>query len=142
VKLIEVNAKALADRHHDLGEQCGAVCVEQPIQSTSDPIVADMPHLFVANSEHAAREAVHCLLLAVDGLALNDDGTQQHPQGARMRKCAALVRGDVPIERVLQTHALDKMIDDGQRAQTLTLQDEANHCTCPSARSVRTISDR
>src|SRR5215831_10968527 len=42
VKLIEVDAKALADRHHDLGEQCSAVGVEQPIQSTSDPIVAEM----------------------------------------------------------------------------------------------------
>src|SRR5215813_5845919 len=50
-----------------------------------------------------------------------------------MRNCAALVGGDVPIERVLQTHALDEMIDQGQRAQTLTLQDEANHCTCPSS---------
>src|SRR5579864_6716085 len=50
-----------------------------------------------------------------------------------MRNCAALVGGDVPIERVLQTHTLDEMIDQGQRAQTLTLQDEANHCTCRSA---------
>jgi hypothetical protein len=129
VKLIEVNAKALADRYHDLGEQCGAVRVEQPIQRTSDPIIADMLHLFFANSEHAAREAMHSFLLAVNGLALHDDGTQQHPQGASMRNCAALVRGDVPIERVLQTHTLDEMIDEGQRAQTLTLQDEANHCT-------------
>jgi hypothetical protein len=92
-----------------------------------------MLHLFFANSEHAAREAMHSLLLAVNGLALHDDGTQQHSQGASTRKCAALVGGDVPIEGVLQTHTLDEMIDQGQRAQTLTLQDEANHCTCPSA---------
>src|SRR5215813_12039970 len=50
-----------------------------------------------------------------------------------MRNCAALVGGNVAIERVLQTHTLNEMIDQGQRAQTLTLQDEANHCTCPSA---------
>jgi hypothetical protein len=43
-----------------------------------------MLHLIVANSEHAAGEAVHRLLLAVNGLALNDDGTQQHAQGASM----------------------------------------------------------
>src|SRR5215468_3219357 len=49
-----------------------------------------------------------------------------------MGNCAALVRGDVPIERVLQTDALDEMIDQRQRAQSLALQDEANHCTCPS----------
>jgi hypothetical protein len=86
-----------------------------------------MPHLFLANSEHATGEAVHSLLLAVNGLALDDDGTQQHPQGARMGNCAALVRGDVPIERVLQTDALDEMIDQRQRAQSLALQGEANH---------------
>jgi hypothetical protein len=91
-----------------------------------------MLHLFFANSKHAAGEAVHSLLLAVNGLALDDDGTQQHSQGARMGNCAALVRGNVPIERVLQTDALDEMIDQRQRAQSLALQGEANHCACPS----------
>jgi hypothetical protein len=91
-----------------------------------------MRHLFRANSEHAAGKAVHSLLLAVNGLALDDDGTQQHSQGASMGNGAALVRGYVPIERVLQTHALDEIIDQGQRAQALALQDEANHWICPS----------
>ena len=37
------------------------------------------------------------------------------------------VRGYVPIEGVLQTHALDEMIDQRQGAQAFALQDEANH---------------
>jgi|GEM_PF-5862093 len=42
MQLIELHLELLADRHHDLGEQRGAVGIEQMIQRTAETIIAQM----------------------------------------------------------------------------------------------------
>jgi hypothetical protein len=68
---------------------------------------------------------MHGLLLAVDRLALDDDRAQQHAQGARMgHGTAPIGGGDVLVEKFLQAHALEEMVDEGQGAQPLAAKRE------------------
>jgi hypothetical protein len=46
-----------------------------------------------------------------------------------MRNCAALVGGDLPTERVLQTHTLDEMIDQGLVSRVTPVQTGLRNCT-------------
>src|SRR5450755_2792972 len=98
VKLIEAQIEALSDRQDDLGQQRSAVGVEEPIQGASEPVVAEVLHrLGVVDAEHAAGKPVNGLLLAVDGLALDDERTQQYAQSASVRDGASCIRWDVPL---------------------------------------------
>lgn len=128
MKLLETHGKALPDGQHELGQQRRAVRVVEVIQRATEPVVAQVLHVLHAHAEHAAGEAVHGLLLAVDRFALDDDRTQQHAQSAGMRDRAARVRGDVPRQRVVHADAFDEVVDQGQRAQALGVKSEA----CPT----------
>ena len=72
VELVELHAEALAHGQGHLGEQRRAVGIEQVVQGAAQPVVAQVLHVMGADAEHRAGKAVHCLLLAVDGLALHD----------------------------------------------------------------------
>ena len=113
VELLEAHAEALPDGQDELGEQRRAVGVEQPIQGAAEPVVAEMAHLQGADAEHAVGEAVHRLLLAVDRFALDDDGAQQHAQGAGVSDGAAPVRRHEARQRLVQSDALDEVVDQG-----------------------------
>jgi hypothetical protein len=70
------------------------------------------------------------LLLAVDRLSLHDDRAQQDAECAGVRDHAALIGGHVSGERIIQSHARNEMIDDGQWAEALDQQARANHFAC------------
>jgi hypothetical protein len=72
VKLVETQIEALSDRQDDLG-QCSAVGVEESVQGASEPVVAEVLHRLGVDAKHAAGKAVNGFLLAVDGLALDDE---------------------------------------------------------------------
>ena len=73
-----------------------------------------MLHLVRAKPKKPRGEAVHRLLLTIDGLALDDDGAQQHPQGFGVGHGAAPIeRGDVSVEKLLQAAALEEVVDQG-----------------------------
>src|SRR5450631_213063 len=130
VQLIEAQVEALSDRQDDLGQQCSAVGVEEPIQGAPELVVAEMLHRLGVNAEHSAGKAVNGLLLAVDGLALDDERTQQHAQGAGMGDGATSVREHEARQRLMQPDALDEVVDQGQRAQPLGAQSEACLLRC------------
>ena len=73
VKLVETKLELLADGQDDLGQQRGAVGVEEVIQGAAEPVVAEVCHRLGVDAEHAACEAVNGLLLAIDRLALDDE---------------------------------------------------------------------
>ena len=95
MELVEANPEALPGGQDQLGEQRGAIGVEQPVQGSTEAVIAQVLHLLGADAEHAVGKAVHGLLLAVDRLALDDDRSQQHAQRAGMTHGATRVRGDV-----------------------------------------------
>ena len=113
MKLIEFEVETLTDRHHHFGEQRGSISIKQPVQSASEPVVAEVLHLLGGDAEHPAGEGLHCLLLAVNRLSLDDDRAQHHSQCPGMGNRAPGVGRDVSIEHILQTDALNKMIDEG-----------------------------
>jgi hypothetical protein len=78
-------------------------------------------HLLGGDPEHAAGKATDGLLLTIDRLSFDDDRAQQHAERAGVRDGAALIGGDVPRQRVLQSHALDEMVDEGKRAEALAV---------------------
>jgi len=125
VELLEAHPEALPNGQHELSQQRRAIGIEQPIQGAPEPIVAQVLHLLDTDAEHAIGETVHGLVLAVDRLALDDDRAQQHAQRAGMGDAAARVRGDVARQGVVQADALDEVVDQGQRTQTLGVKSEA-----------------
>ena len=125
VELVETHTEALPDGQDEFGEQRSTVGIEQVVQGPSEAVVAQVPHLLGADAEHAVGEAVHRLLLAVDGLTLDDDGAQQHAQCAGVTDGATPVRGHEARQRLGQPDALDEVIDQGQRAQALGVKSEA-----------------
>ena len=73
VQFVEAKLELLADGQHDLGQQRGAVGVEEPILGASEPVVAELLHRLGVDAEHAAGKAMDGLLLAVNRLALDDE---------------------------------------------------------------------
>ena len=130
VELVEAHAEALPDGQDELGEQCAAVGIEQTIQRAPEPVVAEQRHVALADAEHAVGKTVHRLLLAIDGLALDDDGAQQHAQCAGVGDGATPIRGHEARQRLVQPDALDEVVDQGQRAQSLGAQSEACLLRC------------
>lgn len=112
--LIELDAEALADGHDDLSQQGGPVGIEQPVQRPPDAIVIEVLHLIRAKPKKPRAEAVYRLLLTIDGLALDDDGAQQHPQGLGVgHGTAPIERGHVSVEKLLQAAAFEEVVDQG-----------------------------
>jgi hypothetical protein len=78
------------------------------------------PKLGGIDAEEPRGKAGRALLLAVDRLALNDDGAQQHAQRLRMGdRAAAVDGGDVLLEQLEHPHACEEVIDQGKWPQTL-----------------------
>jgi hypothetical protein len=65
-----------------------------------------------ALAEHPTGKAVHCLLLAIDGLALDNNRTQKHAQCAGMRYRAARVGRDMLVDCPLESDPFDEVIDE------------------------------
>ena len=126
VQPVKANPKALAHRHHHLGQQCRPVSIKQPVEGAADAIVGQSRHRSRADPEQSGGEAIHGLLLAVDRFPLDDDRAQQHPQGLRLRdRIAPVGGGNVLVKNRLQAHALEEGIDQRQRSQALAVQGEA-----------------
>jgi hypothetical protein len=70
------------------------------------------------------------LLLTIDRLSFDNNRAQQHTQGTTVRDGAPRVGANVPIDQIIQTNALDEMIDDRQGTQALALQGAAGHFAC------------
>jgi hypothetical protein len=113
MELIELQAEALAGRQHHVGEQRSAVGIKQVVECTSEPIVAEVLHLLGRDPKHTAGKAVDGLLLAVDRLSFDDDRAQQHTKRTRVRDGTSRIGWDVASERLVQSHALNEMIDEG-----------------------------
>jgi hypothetical protein len=76
VQLLEAHPEARPHRHHRLGEQPRPVGLEEPIQRPAEPVIGEPAHRLGIQSELSGPEAVHRLALAVDRLALHQDGAQ------------------------------------------------------------------
>jgi hypothetical protein len=99
MQLGQAHGELLPHREHHLSEQRCAIGVKQPIERTSDAVIAKVAHLRSRQPKELRSKAHRGLLLAVDGFALNDDRAQQHPQGLRVRHGAApIARGHVFVE--------------------------------------------
>ena len=84
MQLLQTQGEALRHREHDLGEQRGAVGIEQPIQRAADAVVAQARGLSGIDAEQPGGEARGRLLLAIHRLALHHDRAQQHAQRLRV----------------------------------------------------------
>ena len=93
MQLLELHPEALADREHDGGEERAAVGIVQPIEGSAEPIIAQVPEVLLCQTVHGRGEAVHGLDLAVDGLPLDHDRTQQRPERRGVRHGAASIGG-------------------------------------------------
>ena len=140
VKLVESQVEALTDCDHHLGEQRRPISVKQPIQSASEPIVAEVLHLLGRDAEHPAGEDLNRLLLPIDRLSFDNNRAQQHTQRTAVGDGAPGVGANVPIDQIFQAKALDEMIDDRQGTQALALQGAAGHFACFQAnQSLRVV---
>ena len=113
VELVELHGEALAHSQGHLGKQCGAVGVEQVVQSATQAVVAEVAHVLGGDAEHRTGKAVDGLVLAVDGFALDDQRAQQNAQGLTMGDAAASVTWDMTLEQLGQAHSLDEVVDQG-----------------------------
>ncbi|MBE7522126.1 MAG: hypothetical protein HS109_07050 [Burkholderiales bacterium] len=77
---LEGHPEALPHCDHHRGEQGSTVGVEEPIERAPNAVVGQPHHLRRVDAEAPRRKAVHGLLLAVDGLALDQDRAQQHAE--------------------------------------------------------------
>ena len=91
MQLLELHREALADRKHDGGKERTAIGIEKPIEGSAESIIAQMSELLLCQAVHCRGEAVHGLDLAVDGLALDHDRAQQHPERRGVRHRAASI---------------------------------------------------
>lgn len=88
------------------------------MQCPTQPIVAELTQLRLLEPEQACRIGTHRLGLPVDRLALDDDRTQQHPKGKRMRQRAATVGGGcVLIQQPGESEPLGEVVYEGKRPQ-------------------------
>ena len=113
MKAIESNVKSTCDRDDDLGEQRGAVDIEEPIERAPDAVVAQMGQIGLGNAEERSGEGGGGFLLAVDRLALDDDGAQQHAQRLRVRHGWAtmmLATVQMLLKEIEHPHALEEVI--------------------------------
>ena len=125
VKFIKTKAKALRHSQHHIGKKRCAVRIEEVIQRTPEPVVAEVFHLLLTQAKHAAGKPVHGFLLAVDGFTLDDQRAQQDPKRSGMRDGTSTIAGDMPVQRLLQSDAINEVIDHRQRTQALALEIEA-----------------
>lgn len=125
MQLLQAQREALRHRQHHLGEQRGAVGIEQPIQRAADAVVAQARSLRGIDAEQAGGETGGRLLLAVHRLAFHHDRAQQHAQRLRVGQHAAPIGGGhMPLKQLHQAHASDKVVDQGQGSQALGVHTE------------------
>ena len=79
MQLLKLQGESLTDRQDHIGEQRRTIGIEQVVECTSDPVIAQMLHVLGRDAEHTGGEAIHGLLLAIDRLSFDDDRAQQHP---------------------------------------------------------------
>ena len=98
VELLEAHPEALPDGDHDVGQQGGAIGVEEPVEGSADAIVAEVLEFTLFEPEEPAGKPLHHLRLAVDGLPLDDDRAEQNAQ--RLGVSRQLRAGDpIPLRR-------------------------------------------
>ena len=114
MQLVKAHAEAPAHGQCDGGEQAGAIGIEQVIQGTPEAIVAERSQRGSLESERTGLEAVDAFVLAVDGLALDQQAAQQYAQRAGVGEGYALAGGgDELLEQFVQSEAVQKVIDEG-----------------------------
>lgn len=114
VQPIEGHPEALPHRDHHRGEQGRPIGIEEPIERAPDPVVGQPRHLRRVDAEASRCKTVHGLLLAIDGLALDQDRAQQHAECLRVGDGTASIGGrNELLEQRRQPHALEEVIDQG-----------------------------
>ena len=145
VELREADLEPLGDGEGHVGEQRGAVGVEEPVQGAADPVVADVVHIGWLQPVCGGGERRDRLRLAVNRLPLHHDGAQQHQEPAGVGQGHAPVPGrDVALQDLRQPHARQEVIDERQRPQPLRaeLERASGNTSLRAAQSVAIINDR
>jgi hypothetical protein len=117
VELLEAHAEALPHGDHDVGQQGGAIRVEEAVESSSDAIVAEVLKLMGLQPKEPAGKPLHHFRLTVDRLPFDDDRAQQHAERPGMRQRAAGIGGGhVLVEQFLQPCPPQEVVDQGEGA--------------------------
>lgn len=125
VELVERDLERPRRGHERLGQEGAAVGIEEMVESAPDPVVAEGVELLCGESEKRRVEGGDRLVLAVDGLALDDEGAQERGERLGVGELAAAVGGDEALEEGVEADAGDDVVDDRERADTLGPQPHA-----------------
>ena len=109
----------------DLGQQRPAVGVEEAIERPAYPVVAELFDLLRRETIEVGREVGDGLVLAVHGLALDDQRTQEHAERSCVRQPAAAVGGHEPREQPVEPDARKDVVEHGKSADALGAQSQA-----------------
>jgi hypothetical protein len=125
VQFIEDDPKGLSDSHDHLGEEGSTVCLEESVQCATDDIVVEVGALAFRQAKSAWVKGSHGLLLAVDGLALDQQRTKQNPEGMGGRDPVAPIGGgNETFEQGVEAEAFDECVDEWQRSEALGVERE------------------
>ena len=103
MQLLELHPEALANCEHDGSKKRAAVGIVEPIKGSAEPIIPEVFEILLCQAVHGRGERVHGLDLAVDGLALDHDRAQQHPERCGVRhRAPSIGRRDVLIQQLDQ----------------------------------------
>ena len=50
-KLLEIDLELFNHVHNQVSQHCGAICFEEPVQRSSDPIIVDQAYLVVPQAK-------------------------------------------------------------------------------------------
>ena len=107
----------LADRRNDhRQDQRGAIGVEEAIETASDAVVVEEPHLFGLQSQDGRIERRGPFPEGVERLAGHDKISQQESYAhARSQPQAFIIARQVRLEDIGDAHDRQEVIDDGKR---------------------------
>ena len=107
VQLVQDHPELLDGGDDDVGDEAGAVGVEETIERSADRVVADRRRFLLRQTEALWGEAADRLLLSVDRLPLHEDGpdqdTERLPVGdahSPVRSRHETIQSDIELEAV------------------------------------------
>ncbi len=125
MELGEVDGELGDGAEDELGEQGGAVGVEEAIQCPSNPIVVEQRRFICDEPELVGVEWGGPFAEGVDGFAVEHEVAHQHPEGeAGSEAQAPVVVRDVALEELGEAEPLEEVVDQGEGAEDLGVEGE------------------
>lgn len=110
---------------HQLGEQAGAVGVEEPVQRAADPVVVEDLGLARSQPEQTRGERGRPLCHGIERLASQEQvGHHEPDRRGRRQPQPGVISGQIALEQSRQPGPVEEVVHHRQRTQPLGVQVE------------------